>query len=102
MSSRRVEFDITSLKDLLTHYSEGVIPLTAEVKAVQSSQFLPRWVCLILESEEWENTPFEKAGYGGQEPYLFRYEGKRTMNLNDLKDPIEWSEPGEIEAPRRQ
>jgi len=102
MASRRVEFDVVSLKDLLVWYSQGEIPIDAEIKTVQASQFLPRWICLIIEADDWTDTPFDGLGYNAQQPFIFRYEGDRTLNLGHLQGDVQWSEPGEIEAPKRQ
>jgi len=101
--TRLVEFDAESLLNLLTHYTEGELPLDVELKRVDVSARLPRWVALIVESKDWKNTPFETGdGYGGQQPMMIRYEGKRVMALQHLKDPIAWSDENEIETPKRQ
>lgn len=103
MATRLVEFDVASLLKLLTHYSEGAVPLEAEVRNVQISRFLPRWIALVVDSPSWEGTPFEKGdGYNGIEPLHVRYEGKRICVIDNLKDPIAWSDENEIEAPKRQ
>ena len=100
--TRRVEFDNESLINLMIHYSEGELPLNSVLKSLSASQMIPRWICLIIEADEWKDTPYEKAGFGGQQPFLFRYEGKRVMTLQHLQDPIAWSDEGEIEKPKRQ
>ena len=99
---RRVEFDGESLVNLMIHYADGDLPLNSTLKNISVSARLPRWVCLIIEADEWKDTPFEKAGYGGQQPFMFRYEGKRIMTLQHLQDPIAWSDENTIEAPKRQ
>lgn len=100
---RLVEFDADSLLALLTHYTEGELPLDVTLKSVAVSSRLPRWVCLIVESKDWTDTPFETGdGYGGQQPLMIRYEGKRVMALQHLKDPIAWSDENEVETPKRQ
>lgn len=100
---RRVEFDSNSLLKLLTHYSEGVgVPLDAQLVSISASEKLPRWIALVVEAKEWEDVPFETGdGYGGQQPIMLRYEGKRVMTLQHMKDPISWSDENAIEAPRR-
>lgn len=103
MALRRIELDMDSLLSLLTHYSEGEFPLEAKVVGFQVSQRLPRWINLIVDSKDWNDTPFETGdGYGGQQPMFIRYEGKRVMCLQHLKDPIAWSDENEIETPTRQ
>lgn len=100
--TRLVEFDAESLLALLTHYTEGSLPHDVELKRVDVSARLPRWIALIVESKDWKDTPFEAGdGYGGQQPMMIRYEGKRVMALQHLKDPIQWGEEGAIETPKR-
>lgn len=103
MATRRIEFDLNSLVKLLTHYTDGEIPLDCEPKQFLASQFLPRWICVVLESKDWSNTPLATAGYGGQEPFIIRYECKRLLQWQG-KDHVygEWSPAGEIEAPKQQ
>lgn len=103
MATRTIEFDIDSLLKLITHYSEGAVPLDAEVRNVQLSSMLQRWVCLVVESPDWTGTPFEAGpGYNGVQPLFFDYEGKRTQIVSHLKDPVYWNPEGAIETPKRQ
>jgi hypothetical protein len=103
MAYRTVEFDADDLLKLITHYSEGAVPLDAEVRNVQISARLQRWVCLIVESKDWAGTPFEQgSGYNQTQPFFFDYEGKRTQIVDHLQDPVFWNEAGAIEAPKRQ
>lgn len=103
MQSKLVIFDADSLLKLLVHYSEGAVPIDSEVKSIQASAKLPRWVSLIVDSKDWSGTPFETGdGYGTVQPMFIRYEGKRIMVLDHLKDVPVWSEEGAVEAPRRQ
>jgi len=101
--SKFVTIDVESLMNLLSHYTEGEFPLDATIKAIQASPKLERWISLIVDSKDWKDTPFEGGdGYNEQEPFWIRYEGKRVMTLQHLKDPIAWGEENEIEAPTRQ
>lgn len=101
---RLVVFDVDSLLKLLVHYSEGQVPLNSQAVSLQVSQRLPRWVNLMVESPDWDGAPLETGGdgYGGIQPLIIRYEGKRIMVLNHLKDQINWSEPDAVEAPKFQ
>lgn len=102
-SSRLVIFDVESLMNLLTHYTEGEFPLDAHITAVQASQKLPRWISLIVDSKDWRDTPYDVGdGYNAQQPFWIRYEGKRVMTLQHLQDPIAWGDEQEIEAPKLQ
>lgn len=102
MASRLVIFDVQSLLRLMTHYSCGEVPLAAEAKAFAVSARLPRWVSIIAESNEWQDTPLEQGdGYGGQAPLHFRYEGKRTMKIVDEAGTAQWSPEAYVEAPKQ-
>jgi hypothetical protein len=103
MALRLVEFDLKSLVNLLTHFTDGEIPLDCEPKQFMASQYLPRWICLILESKDWSDTPLATAGYGGQEPFIIRYERKQLLQWQGKDhEYAQWSDPGEIEAPKQQ
>lgn len=100
MASRLLIFDLESLLQLMTHYSEGLIPLGAKPVSFAVSDKLPRWINLTAESGEWQDTSTDKPGYVGQAPLHFRYEAKRTMKITGLGKDAVWSEAGYVEAPR--
>lgn len=103
MYKRLVIFDIESLLNLLTHYSEGEFPLDATVTQLLRSPKLERWISLVVDSKDWTGTPFEGGdGYNGIQPFWIRYEGKRVMTLQHVKDKITWGEEDAIEAPKLQ
>ena len=64
-------FDPEDLVKLLTHYTDGKIPLDATVLNVGFSQFLQRAVGIEVESKEFEP---------GWEPLHIRYEGKKILS----------------------
>lgn len=93
MAQRLIVFDINSLAKLLTHYTEGAVPLGAEVEGFEASPTLQRYVSLVMRSQEWVDDA----------PVLHvRYEAGRVMKLNDPQAPPEWTPEGQVEAPRRQ
>lgn len=102
MATRSVIFDANSLMKLLTHYSEGEIPLNSELKQLLASAMLPNWIGLVVESDQWPDTSTGKSGYGGQAPYHFRYEGKRTMRWDGQHHDVRWSDQNAIETPTHQ
>lgn len=92
-----------SLRDLLVHYTEGAVPRHAKVLALESSAALPRYISLLMESHEWEDTT--DLGVGGElVPLHVRYEGGRVMKLENPQDAgVEaWGSPEAVEAPSRQ
>lgn len=84
-------FDPKDLVNLLTHYSEGLIPLDCEIKEVMFNPFLKRMIGLELDSESWETI----------DPLHFRYDTKRVMSWSKAsnQEPVWDNAP---DAPNRQ
>lgn len=103
MAERIVLFDINSLLKLMTHYSSGEIPLDSEIINFAISPRLPRYVSLMVRSEDWplEDTLWEHVP-SELHPYHFRYEGHRTMKWTQQNETPTWTEENAIEAPKRQ
>lgn len=55
MSTKEYYFDPQDLKELLTHYSDGAVPLNGIVMNVGVSALLQRMIMLEVESDEWED-----------------------------------------------
>lgn len=101
MAERMIIFDANSLLKLMTHYSDGRLPLDGELRSVGVGTILAREIGMDVESKDWGNAPLAPSGLGYR-PMYFSYEGKRTMNwTGDPHDPVMWSNENEIEAPKR-
>jgi len=100
-NTRLYIFEANSLLKLLTHYSEGEVPLDCELIEVGVHPQLQRMISLKARSKEWSETR-ELMGSGELWPLTFRYEGKRTMKWTDKAENTIWSEENEIEKPRNQ
>jgi hypothetical protein len=83
-------FEPTDLVRLLTHYTEGVVPLDSEVTNVGINPFLDRFIGIEVKSQEWE----------GFEPLQIRYEGKRILGWSKGEGDPQWTEANE--TPKRQ
>jgi len=83
-------FDPQDLYNLLVHYTDGAIPLKGRVLAPLVNQNLPRFVGLLVESDEWD-TP---------EPFHIRYDGARTATWQKGMEAHDWRE--REETPARQ
>lgn len=70
MAHKMFVFRPEDLVNLLTHYSNGEIPLGAEVKNFGVNPMLERMIGLELESKEWEDFNVLQ----------FRYDGNRVMS----------------------
>ena len=95
-------FDGDSLLKLLTAYYDGDVPLDAKLLTVGTSQFLQRWVGLMVESEQWPDGEELDNGKNGMHPLQLRYEGKRNMSWSKKDgDDIKWGIEGQdFEVPR--
>ena len=85
-------FDPRDLTQLLTHYTDGMVPLDHEVGNVGFNPYLQRFVGIEVISDEWDTS----------EPLHLRYDGKRTMSWakNQGMDTPVWEELNE--TPNRQ
>lgn len=105
MSQRLIVFEPNDLLRLITHYTDGAVPLNGQVRNVAVSTRLPRWIGLEVESDEWAND--EGAilrGPGGlelgQRPLHIRYEGKKIVSWGGPQDEMQWRQANE--TPSRQ
>ena len=73
-------FDPQDLVRLLTHYTDGLVPLEAEVGTVGFNPLLTRFVGIEVISDEWDTS----------DPLHLRYDGKKTMS---------WSKGDKVEHP---
>lgn len=97
-AARTIYIDANSILRLLTHYSDGSVPLDAELKAAGVSRFLGRWIGLLVASEQWSGPSVESGD--GLQPLHIRYEGKKVMTWDEAGKPVEWKEGAE--TPKRR
>lgn len=101
MAARLLIFQAEDLRNLLVHYTEGLVPLDSEILEVGVSKLLPRLISLTVQSKDWEDTNINPVS-GELQPLQLFYEGRRTMSWEDKNSSGQWSAPGAVEAPRRQ
>lgn len=89
MSQQLLIIDGASLTALLTSYYDGLVPLDAKLLEVGVSQFLNRWVGLLVESAQWPAEADLRTG-DGKHPLHLRYEGGKMMS---------WSKSDDAERP---
>jgi hypothetical protein len=89
MPQKRIEVSASSLVKLLTHYTDGAVPIDSELRSFSVSKMIERWLCLGVASKEW---PQETLG----QPLHVRYEGRKVMSWGNDKDaPMTWNEAQE-------
>lgn len=94
MPQQRIEFDAESVLRLLTHYSDGELPLDATLRSAGVSQYIQHWLGLNVESESWIETDVST-------PLHIRYEGNKVLVWGDKHTPTTWTAEGAIEAPKQ-
>ena len=95
MAEKTIYIDAESILQLLTHYSEGDLPIEAKLLSAGVSPVLGRWIGLLVDSEQWRDwRGAERTQDGGLRPLHIRYEGKKVMVWGDGKreTPPEWRE----------
>ena len=97
MPSQIIYFDADSLLRLMTHYTEGEVPLDSKLIEAGVSAKLGRWIGLLVESDEWKGIELDVVG-GGLKPLQVRYEGKKVLSWGANGDPLDWKEG--VEAPK--
>lgn len=90
MGTRLFIFDAESLLSLLTHYSEGAVPLDARLLGLGVNPLMQRFLGLWVEAKDWPD-PLE-AGKDYHSPLHLRYMGKRVMRWGKRGDDPMWGE----------
>lgn len=96
--SKVIRFDARDFMKLLTHYSDGLIPIDFELDHVAVDTILKRQIAFIGRSKQWQDEPLAgKEEYG---PLHLRYEGKRIMSWGRKGDVPFWQDAQD--APKLQ
>lgn len=87
--SKTLVFNPQNLLALLVHYTDGGVPLNAELKNVLVHPSLTRMVALEVSSDEWTTS----------DPLHIRYEGNKTMTWTKGDEKPNWQD---MNTPTRQ
>jgi hypothetical protein len=66
----------------MTHYTDGQIPLTAEVKQFGVSQLMNRIMIFFVESPEWDE------GTGLDNPMIVEFVGRKVAAWDEKGQPV--------------
>ena len=92
MSERLLVISANDIKNLLTVYTDGDIPLDANLKEISINKFFTRTIIFIMESSQWKETSID-LNTGRLRPLIVRYDGKKTLSWHQKKDePYEWKD----------
>lgn len=90
MGQKIYEFGPQDLLQLLTHYTEGAVPMNGEVTNILVHPNVARKIALVVDSDEWET----------QDPLFLGYDGKRTRSWSASGEETPWEQ--RAETPKRQ
>lgn len=85
-----VQFDARDFCKLVTHYSEGRLPLDFELDHVAMDTILKRQVAFIGRSKQWSDEPL--PGKDEYAPLHLRYEGKRIFSWGEKGSEGFWQD----------
>jgi len=90
MPTGSVKFQIQDLKELLTHYTEGEIPMEAEAVNFGQSPVLPGWWGLVCHIPH----PLKDVNeiLPGMYAYHFRYEGNKILQFKGKDQEAEYQD----------
>ena len=94
MGRRMIVFDVHTILRLLTHYTEGLVPIDCEVKAAGPSLYLASWFKMDTLSKEWDADDWKH-------PLHIRYEGQRNVTFERGKGAPPAVEYAGDRAPKR-
>lgn len=86
--TKTISFRPEDIVDLLTHYTDGRVPLGAKLLSIGSHATLNRHVGMLMESDQWEGPRFADGM-----PFLYiDYEGRKVLAWGDRESELEWKE----------
>jgi len=91
-----IGFNADEFCKLITHYSDGKLPLDFELKHVAVDTILKRQIAFIGFSKQWEDEPL--PGKEEYAPLMLRYEGKRIMSWGRKGNDPFWQDA--LDAPK--
>ncbi len=92
MSKRLVVIKADDLKNMLTVYTQGDVPLDTELKEIAVNEHLQRMIIFTMGSKQWKETTYDPV-LGKLRPLLVRYEGKKTLSWHQKPDePMQWKD----------
>lgn len=90
MSERLIRIKADDLLNLLTVYTDGDVPLDAELTDISINKFLERSIIFTMRSKQWRETAYDVT-LGKLRPLIVRYEGKKTLSWHQKKEePYDW------------
>src|SRR5260370_39262131 len=94
-----ISFDARDFMHIVTHYSDGLLPIDFELKHVAVDTILKRQIGFMGNSKQWEDTPIPGSD-DKYNPRHIRYERKRIMSYGKKgEDPFLQDAP---DAPKLQ
>ena len=90
--SKLVVFDANDFLKLLCHYSEGKVPIDAELRSLGVGTKMKRQIGMLVRSQQWGPTP---TGLDYHQPLHIRYEQKKVMSWGKKGTEPFWQQQNE-------
>ena len=89
--SKLIVFDANDFVKLLVHYTEGRVPIDAELKSLGVGTRMKRQIGMLLRSEQWPREELDASG-NFYHPLHIRYEGKKIMSWGKKGSEVFWQD----------
>ena len=89
---KRIVFDLDTALALLTHYSDGAVPLDADVRGLGVSKLLGRYIGFKVASAQWRDADLPLDPSGMLPPLDIRWEGDKVLKWSERGSPVTWEE----------
>lgn len=92
LGTKRIVFDLDTIMALLTHYSDGAVPLDATVSQILVSKMLQRYVVFETASAQWEDADLPLNAAGQLPPLDIRWEGGKVLKWSEKGTTPTWGD----------
>lgn len=97
--SKLIVFDANQFIKLLCHYTEGRVPIDAELKSLGVGTRMKRQIGMLITSQQWPKDELDPTG-NFYHPLHIRYEGNKVMSWGKKGTEPFWQDQNE--APKFQ
>lgn len=87
--AKLIRIDAADLLKLFVHYSDGQVPIDAELRSLGVGTRMKRQIGMLVRSAQWGP---EAPGKGYHQPLHIRYEGGKVMSWGKKGDEPFWQD----------
>jgi hypothetical protein len=89
--TKHIVIDAADLLKLLIHYSDGRIPIDAELRSLGVGTRMKRQIGMLVLSQQWPKDELDPSG-NFYHPLHIRYEGKKIMSWGKKGSEVFWQD----------